>query len=267
MKILTLLNEKGGVGKTTLAVHIAAGLALRGLRVLLLDSCPQHNATTAVGLPKADGLYRLLIKEAEWRDLLRQPDPARLTASGTLAGSLFVLPGNHETAAIPVLQDDITILHSRLRELEGYVDVAVIDTAPTLSMLHSMIYVASDGLLYPTQCEQWSLEGLRESVAHMKRVAAMRKLVAGQPTQVVGVLPTQVDRQTLAHRHGLKLLRQRFGKLIFEPQPLRTVWKQAGFVGQTIYAYEPQGEAAQIMRRAVSRIAERWIERTPHVTQ
>ena len=71
MKIITLLNEKGGVGKTTLATHIAAGLAFRGFRVVLVDADPQGHATVALGLPKEPGLYDLLVRDAPFKSVLR----------------------------------------------------------------------------------------------------------------------------------------------------------------------------------------------------
>src|SRR5690242_15083890 len=97
MKIITLLNEKGGVGKTTLAVHIAAGLAARGERVVLVDADAQGHATVMLGMSNEPALHDLLVREASFKDTLRFVAPEVYAPYGESKGQLFLLPGDTET--------------------------------------------------------------------------------------------------------------------------------------------------------------------------
>ena len=102
MKVITLLNEKGGVGKTTLAVHMAMGLAARGAKVLLVDGDPQGHATIRCGLRKSAGLYDLLVRDAEWRNVVVQVKPEKFGMPGEVlpTGRVWMLPSNVETRNI-----------------------------------------------------------------------------------------------------------------------------------------------------------------------
>jgi chromosome partitioning protein len=255
MQVITLLNEKGGVGKTTLSINIGAGMAIRGKRVLLIDSDAQGSATSQLDLPDdMSGLYQLLVKDAEWNQVLREPQKWAGTAE--VKGRLLVLPGNGETRVIPMLVDDVRLLSERLAELDGHVDVVIVDTSPTPSLLHSMIYVASDYMVYPTQCELLSLRGLAKSVAHMQRMKDTRKAFNLDPTQLLGVQPTMFEAHTLAHKHGMELIQKQFGGATWRPIIDRTVWKQASFQQQTIFAYAPESEAALEMWEVLDNIEE-----------
>lgn len=253
-QVITFLNEKGGVGKTTLSVHIAAGLAIRGKRVLLIDTDAQGSATSQLDLPDTGGLYQLMVKDAEWNRVLLEPKGW----SGTVKpkGSLWVLSSNLETRAIPLLVDDVRLLSERLTELDEHIDIVVVDTSPTPSLLHSMIYVASDYMVYPTQCELMSMQGLAKSVAHMQRMKDTRKAFNLAPTRLLGVQPTMYEANTLAHKHGMELIQKQFGGATWRPIADRTIWKQASFQQQTIFAYAAESEAALEMWEVVDNIEE-----------
>lgn len=102
MKVITLLNEKGGVGKTTLATHLAMGMAARGAKVLLVDGDPQGHATIRCGVKKSPGLYELLVRDAQWREVVVNVAPEKFGIPGEVlpAGRLWVLPSNVETRNI-----------------------------------------------------------------------------------------------------------------------------------------------------------------------
>lgn len=256
MKVLTLLNEKGGVGKTSLARHVAAGLALKGSRVLLVDADPQAHSTHQMQLKEWGGLYRLLVQDETWEMVLKggiPPAGAWVGTESTL-GSLQVLRGNVETRAIPGLIDDVRLLRDRLDELEGYIDYVVIDTAPTPSMLQSLIYIATDCLIYPTQAQSLSLDGLAKSVARMASLNKTRNEVGLKGAQLLGVVPTMV-RNTTAHAHGLDLIEKHFGqKAILPALSMMTIWQDSEYAKQTLYTFAPTHEATAQMVDVMTRI-------------
>lgn len=253
MKVITLLNEKGGVGKTTLSTHIAAGLAIQGKRVLLIDTDAQANSTTSLRVPESAGLYRLLVQDAEWREVLVVPERAAWTAQEP-KGSLWLLPSNIETRAIPMVVDDVRILIERLDEISAQLDYVVIDTSPTPSLLHSMIYLASDYMVYPTQSEILSMYGLAKSVSHMKRSKETRKVFGLSETCLIGVQPMMFQGNTLAHQHGLQMIQEQFKQLVWEPIPARTIYREASFAQQTLFAYAPGNPATNELWGMVERV-------------
>ena len=256
-KVITLLNEKGGVGKTTLSVHIAAGLAIRGARVLLLDTDAQAHSTFQLGVKEFGGLYRLLAQESEWKDVLRVADPAAWAGEHVTSGALMVLPSNVETRVIPMVVDDVTLLRERLEEMSQYADVVVIDTSPTPSLLHSMIYLASDYMVYPSECEALALDGLAKSVYHMKKLQKTRQAAGLDSVKLLGVQPTKYDPRTNAHRYALNLIGKHFGQqLAWDAIPVRTVWRDAAFAKRTLFAYQPDHIGAVEAWGLVDRVME-----------
>src|SRR5438552_3934377 len=121
MKVVTLLNEKGGVGKSTLATHIAAGLAIHGKKVLLVDADPQGHATVMLGLDKDSGLYDLLVRpqKFQFKDVMRFVDPETYSSpTEPSKGQLFVIPSNIETRNIANNISDAFAIRKRFRALE-----------------------------------------------------------------------------------------------------------------------------------------------------
>ena len=206
MKVITLTNEKGGVGKTTLALHIAAGLALMNKRVLLLDSDPQGHCANQLKVKEFGGLYRLLVQDEEWRNVLRMPDQDRWGGVGGRSPGceLYVLPSNIETRGIPLMISDPLVLRERLAELNNAIDVVVIDTSPTPSLLQTVVYCATDNIIMPTQCERLSLDGLQKSTLHISHQNKAREGHGiAEPVELMGVVPTMVTN-TAAHAHGIE---------------------------------------------------------------
>jgi chromosome partitioning protein len=256
MKVLTLVNEKGGVGKTTLARHIAAGLALNGSTVLLIDADPQGNSTHQMRLKPYGGLYRLLVQQESWETVMKGGTPPAAAWAGTLPtiGQLMVLRGNEETRAIPGLINDVTRLRMRLEEVEQLFDYVVIDTSPTPSMLQPLIYIATDALLYPTQAQLLSLDGLASSVARVTELNKTRKEFGMRSAQLLGVVPTMV-RNTTAHAMGLDMIEQHFGESVVYPAlSMMTAWQDAEFNQETLYTFAPGHEATRQMTDVMSRI-------------
>lgn len=256
MKIITLLNEKGGVGKTTLATHIAAGMAIRGKRVVLIDAGSQADASTQCGVNEDDGFYQLMVKLAEWRDLLVQ---APSTRWGGGQGELWVLPSNIETRVIPMLVDDISLLKKRTDELDGWADMVVVDTSPTPSMLHAQIYMATDYIICPSKCELLSLKGLQKSVIHMERLNDSRIMLGMTPVELLGIQPTMFDPRTNAHNFGVSLIAGKFKNKTWPALPVRTIWRDAAWKQRLLFAYAPDDVAVEEAWALVDRVERRMI--------
>ncbi len=254
MQTITLLNEKGGVGKTTLATHIAAGLANQGKRVVLIDTDAQAHATLAFGLAKEPGMYQLMVRKAHWNEVLRGVSPDLYSLEQT-KGALFLLPSNIETRAIPLMIDDVTLFRTRLQELENHIDVVVIDTPPTPSMLHGSAYLATDYVIYPTKCEYWSFDGLIESLARREQINDRKQSLGFGEIKTLGIIPTLHRSNTVEHTENLQELKQRYGDLVWRPLHMRTAWTEATRVMQTVWMLDPEGGAAKEMRRVIKQIS------------
>lgn len=257
MKVVTLLNEKGGVGKTTLATHIAAGLAIRGARVMLLDSDPQGHATFMMGAEKAPGLYDLLVREAPFSEVMRVIAPEQYAPiPDEIHGSLFLIPANVEVRTIPLNAPNVMVMRERLQELIGAIDVVVVDTSPTPSLLHAMIYLATDAILYPTKLELLSFDGLLESLKHRQMIQKQRQQLGIEPINVMGIIPTMYRAKTVVHKHNLDALRQRYGAGVWTPLQQRTIWTEAANERQLVFTYQPDSTAAAEAWELVQRVEE-----------
>jgi chromosome partitioning protein len=244
MRIITLLNEKGGVAKTTSAIHIAAGLASRGKRVVLVDADPQGHATIGLGLKKAPGLYDLLVRDAEFDAVLVPVAADRYVLDAAAAGDLMVIPSNVETRNIANSIDDAFKVVDRFAELDGFADVVIFDTSPTPSLLHGSIYMATDAILYPTMLEAWSLDGLAESILHRDQAQVQRKRWNLPDIEVLGIIPTKFRAKTLEHADGLERLNNRFADLVWNPISERTIWAEAASQQKPVYMFAPGTPAA-----------------------
>jgi chromosome partitioning protein len=257
MTVITLSNEKGGVAKTTLAVNLASGLAARGHRVMLVDGDPQGHATLRSGIGKYPGLYDLCIRDASWDSAVRQVVPEKYEDAYTTGGELYVLGSNIETRSIQSLLEDVTILAERIDELrdDNAIDIFIIDTSPTPSLLHAMFYMASDALIYPTKLAYTSFDGLIESVMHRMEANKNRdKRYSLPPIEVLGIVPTMYRKGTIADDSNLEKLQAKFGKSVWSPIHQRTVWQQAEDHQMPVYAIDPNSPAAGDVWEMVDRV-------------
>lgn len=229
MKVITFLNEKGGVGKTTLATYLAVGLALRGQRVLLMDTDAQGNATIALGVTKAPGFHDLIVRGQSWESVLvRVPQD--------IAPVLFCLPSDFETASVASKLSSSAVVRRRLMELDGTFDVVVIDTQPNPTQVHEAICFATDYLIFPTDCESFSAwHGLPDSIEHTQQLRRDAASIGLDVAQIGGIVPNKYRSGVSLHEHFVNSLRGKYGALIWEPIPLRTALPESQLVQEFIY--------------------------------
>lgn len=253
MKIIAVANQKGGVGKTTTSINLAACLAARGVRVLLLDLDPQGNASSALGIRAGEGqsLYRVLIGE----------DAIAGKIQATRFANLFVIPAQTELAGaeVDLVKADNHLI--RLREVlmplkaDNRFDFLIIDCPPSLGILMTSALSAADGLLIPIQCEYFGLEGLARIVDIHYQITS-----SGINTGVVleGILMTMYDGRTGHARAVVDEVRRAFDDLVYQsaiPRSISVAESQS--FEKPLIEYDPNGKATL----AYKALAEEFLQR------
>lgn len=208
-RIFCVANQKGGVGKTTTAINLAAALSMHGQRVLLVDLDPQGNATMGSGIDKnqaTENLYQVLIGEALIADVLLRSE----------SGQYDVLPSNRDLSGAEIdlvgMENREMQLKYALVQVSSDYDFILIDCPPTLSLLTLNGLACADGVIIPMQCEYFALEGLSDLVNSIKRI--YRNL--NTSLELIGLLRVMFDQRVTLQRQVSEQLISHFGDKVFK---------------------------------------------------
>ncbi len=237
--ILSLLSKKGGVGKTTTAVSLAASFARRGWRVLLIDLDSQASASLSVGVAREDF-------NPSSADVLLGRVPAREARRPTSLPNLELIPASSDLLGVDLelggFRNKERRLAERLESLHDDHDLIVIDCPPSLSLLPINALVAADRLLVPIVPQFLAAEGLDNLLAAAQRITAR----VGSRTELLGMLLTMVDYRLRSVRETVTQLRERYGSRVFAIEiRINTRLAEAPAAGQTIFDFDPGSAGAR----------------------
>ncbi len=248
-KIIATANQKGGVGKTTTCVNLCAALAEAGKRVLLCDTDPQGNATSAMGADKRQtpvSVYDLLIGKVEPRDaVLKTPFGDLIPSNKELSGAGIELIG---------MENREHILKNALSKLKNDYDYILIDCPPSLEMLTLNSLCAADTVLIPVQCEYFALEGLSDL---MNTIRLVRRRLNPR-LDVEGVLMTMYDGRTNLSMQVAEEVKKYFKDKVYTVVIPRNVrLSEAPSYGQPVLAYDSSSKGARAYRELAAELIKR----------
>jgi chromosome partitioning protein len=242
-RTIAVFNHKGGTGKTTTAVSIAAGLAAKGKRVLLVDTDAQGNVAVSLGTNVERSLYHVLVMGLRVSDAVKtvRPNLDLLPSNETLAAAELYLAGR---------QNRDRVLSERLSAAAASYDYVVLDCSPSLSLMNQNALVFADSVLVPVACDYLSLVGVRQVIKTVKNVNA----ILHHPVQIWGVLPTLFDARAKICHEAISTLKQHFAERCLPPVRSAIKVKEAPSQGQTIFEYAAGSPAADDYNVVVERI-------------
>ncbi|OZU89463.1 sporulation initiation inhibitor Soj [Virgibacillus indicus] len=239
-KIMSIANQKGGVGKTTSSVNLSACLAHLGNKVLLVDTDPQGNATSGVGINKADVnncIYNVLVEDL----------PAEEVCIPTNMNNLDIIPATIQLAGaeielVPTISREIRLKKS-LENLKEQYDYIIIDCPPSLGLLTINALTSSDTVLIPVQCEYYALEGLSQL---LNTIRLVQKHLNKQ-LMIEGVLLTMLDARTNLGIQVIEEVKKYFQDKVYKSIIPRNVrLGEAPSHGQPIITYDPKSRGAEV---------------------
>ncbi len=257
MKVITLLNEKGGVGKTTLTATIGAILAFYGFRTLVIDTDTQGHATLRLGLKREDGFFDLIANNQQWQVVIKALNP-EYYGGDTEEARLFVVPGY---SANRKLEEKLNAAHliRRLQEIREAFDFVIVDTSPKIGKIHTALFVASDYIVIPTECTRLAVEGVVSTINHVQRIRQEVESTPYHIAELLGIIPTRFNGNKKLHYQNLGWLYGKYGEQIplFSSIRFLTDWEKAEALSIPIHMYKRKRGAAQEALALVSNLLER----------
>jgi chromosome partitioning protein len=250
-RVITISNQKGGVGKTTTAINLGAALSERGLRVLLIDCDPQANATSGLGVNSKEleaSIYDVVVLG---RPLLEIAVPIEHVPGLTLVPSTVGLAGAElELAELPLRESRLRLALDGLSDF----DYVLLDTPPSLGLLTVNCLVAADALLIPLQCEYYALEGL----TLLTHTQSLVRQSLNPSLRLAGIVLTLFDQRTVLSSQVVAEVRRQFGDQAFTtviPRSVRV--SEAPSHGIPITQYDPSGRGASAYRALAEELVNR----------
>lgn len=244
-KIISIANQKGGVGKTTTSINLSTILAKKGRKVLMIDADPQGNASSGVGVGREDielSIYDVLINDTEIPDIVKK----------TNAKNLSLCPSNINLAGAEVELVSMMSREQRLKEKldevkEDY-DFIIIDCPPSLGLITLNAFTASDSVLIPVQCEYYALEGLGQLLNTINLV----KKHLNKDIEIEGALLTMYDIRTNLSNQVVKEVKRYFNEKVYKTVIPRNVkLSEAPSYGMPISMYDPRSKGAKSYEKFV----------------
>jgi len=242
MRKLCIINQKGGVGKTTTTVNLAFGLAMQGKRVLIVDNDPQGNVSTCLGGESYKDMYDLLIENADVQECIAHiaPNLDLLKSKETLTKAEFILMGEASRE---------TVLRRKLAPIKGY-DYIIVDCPPSLGLLNQNALLYSDEAIIPATTDVLGFDALK------KMMTAIHKIneVFGHNIQITKVIPTMHDVRNKICVETLSKMQNEYYNLVADPIRISSKFKEAPDKKKSIFEYDKSGKGAEDYERLVKNV-------------
>lgn len=250
--IISVVNQKGGVAKTTTAINLSAAIGQKGKKVLLVDLDPQGNATSGIGINKKE------LKYTTYDVIMGEVRPEEAVIS-TGYKNVWVIPATQALAEgeirLTAFENKTLQLKKALLQIKDKYDIIMVDCLPSLGVLALNGLTACDRIIIPMQCEPYSLEGVAELLSTVKRV----KSSTNKNLQIMGIVFTMLDRRLTVNKDVMNKIRESFpSDSIFKTEIPRNVKiSEAPSHGEPITYYDPSSKGAEAYKKLAAEVIKR----------